>query len=148
MRTPTLTWICLIALSLPVNAEEFQVHQFERRALTDDYFSEGASLGDLNQDGKPDVVHGPFWWEGPEVSQRHEIYPSKPQNRRGYSDNFFSWVYDFNGDGWNDVLTAGLPGTPGFIFENPGRDKLDQHWTKHKVFYQSKKVGFCSCWVE
>ena len=136
MRTPTLTWICLIALSLPVNAEEFQVHQFERRALTDDYFSEGASLGDLNQDGKPDVVHGPFWWEGPEFSQRHDIYPSKPQNRRGYSDNFFSWVYDFNGDGWNDVLTAGLPGTPGFIFENPGRDKLDQHWTKHKVFPQ------------
>jgi hypothetical protein len=28
------------------------------------------------------------------------------------TDNFFSFVYDFNGDGWNDVLTYGLPGTP------------------------------------
>lgn len=121
-------------LSATLSAEDFRVHRFERQSLTADYYSEGASYGDINRDGKPDVVHGPFWWEGPEFTIRHEISAPKPQNRRGYSDNFFSWIHDFDGDGWNDVLTAGLPGTPGFIFHNPGREKFDQHWTRHRVF--------------
>lgn len=133
MRRLIVSLVFLFAASLPARAE-LEVHKFESQTLTDDYFSEGAGFGDINQDGKPDVVHGPFWWEGPEFTIRHEIYPAKPQNRRGYSDNFFSWVHDFNGDGWNDVLTAGLPGTPGYIFQNPGRDKFDQHWTRHKIF--------------
>ena len=134
MRGSICTLLFLFAITSGMNADEFQLHRFERQVLTDDYFSEGANFGDINRDGKPDVVHGPFWWEGPELAVRHEIYAPKPQNRKGYSDNFFSWVYDFNGDGWNDVLTAGLPGTPGYIFENPGREKFDQHWTRHQVF--------------
>ena len=134
MRPSILPWICLIVFSSPLIADDFQIRQFQSQTLTDEYFSEGATFGDINQDGKPDIVHGPFWFEGPEFTRRFEIYPAKAQNRRGYSDNFFSWIYDFNGDGWNDVLTAGLPGTPGFIFENPGRQKFDQHWNKHQVF--------------
>ena len=119
MRRSIILFVCLSVGAFRVDAKDFQVHRFERQQLTDEYFSEGAGFGDLNKDGNPDIVHGPYWWEGPEFTQRHEIYPAKPQNRRGYSDNFFSWVHDFNGDGWNDVLTAGLPGTPGYIFVNP-----------------------------
>ena len=137
MRRSIFPLICLFATSFgTVVADEYQVSRFERQQLTDEYFSEGANFGDINQDGKVDIVHGPFWWEGPEFLQRHEIYPAKPQNRRGYSDNFFSWVYDFNGDGWNDVLTAGLPGTPGTIFENPQGKNLDRHWTRHQIHDQ------------
>ena len=134
MRLTSLLLACLFALPAWVLAEDFRVHRFERQQLTGDYFSEGAGFGDLNRDGKPDVVHGPYWWEGPEFTVRHEIYAPKPQNRRGYSDNFFSWIHDFDGDGWNDILTAGLPGTPGFIFQNPGKDKFDQLWTRHRIF--------------
>jgi len=115
-------------------AEDFVLHTFERRQLTDVYYSEGAGAGDINKDGQMDVVYGPFWFAGPDYKQQFEIYPAKPQNTKGYADNFFSWVYDFNGDGWNDVFVVGFPGTPAYVYENPTAAKFDQLWKKHEVF--------------
>jgi hypothetical protein len=132
--TVGFTWTFGFALAAESRAEDGVLHTFERRQLTDVYYSEGANAGDLNGDGKPDVVYGPHWYEGPAFTEKHEIYPAKPQNRKGYADNFFNWIYDFNGDGWNDILVAGLPGTPAFIFENPKGGDLDKAWKKHTVF--------------
>ncbi|MBI3464325.1 MAG: VCBS repeat-containing protein [Planctomycetes bacterium] len=110
------------------------LHDFQRIQLTDRYFSEGANIGDLNRDGVMDVVSGPYWFEGPDFQKRHEIYPPREQNRQQYADNFFSWVYDFNGDGWNDVFVVGFPGTPAYVYENPGTSGHDKHWTRQEVF--------------
>jgi putative membrane-bound dehydrogenase-like protein len=118
-------------------AQDFQVHRFERQQLTDVYFAEGANFGDFNKDGKPDAVHGPYWWEGPEFKTQREIYAPKPQNRDGYSTNFFTWVHDFTGDGWNDLVTVGLPGSAAILYVNPGAEKVldaTNHWQTHKVF--------------
>lgn len=115
-------------------AEERRLHSFERRQLTETYFSEGANAGDINHDGKPDVVYGPCWFEGPDFAKQHEIYPAKPQPTNFYADNFFNWIYDFNGDGWNDVFVVGFPGTPAYVYENPQADGLAAPWKKHQVF--------------
>ena len=115
-------------------ADDYHLHTFKRQQLTDIYYSEGANFGDINGDGKPDVVHGPYWFEGPTFKKKHEIYPAKPQNRNRYANNFFSWVYDFNGDGTPDVFTVGFPGTPAYVYQNPGRKNLDRLWKKHQVF--------------
>lgn len=109
-------------------------HFFQRETLTQEYFAEGGAVGDFNRDGAPDVTHGPYWWEGPEFRIRHVIYTPQPQPRDGYADNFFAWARDFDGDGWEDLLVVGLPGTPAFVFQNPGAGKLDQPWTRHQVF--------------
>ena len=109
---PSLLFV-LIASAAAALAQDYKLHKFERQQLTNVYYSEGANAGDINGDGKPDVVYGPYWYEGPDFKTKHEIYPAKPQNREGYADNFFNWVYDFNGDGWNDVLVVGFPGKPG-----------------------------------
>ena len=111
---------------------EPRLDSFDRKQLTDVYYSEGAAVGDINRDGHPDVVYGPYWWEGPAFDKKHEIYAPKPQPTNFYADNFFTWVYDFNGDEWPDLLVVGLPGTPAFVFENPG--KRDGHWAKRQVF--------------
>lgn len=115
-----------------VTAADRTLDTFRRRPLTDTYYAEGANAGDVNKDGHPDLVYGPHWYEGPEFKTAHEIYAAKPQPLNFYADNFFNWVYDFNGDGWNDVLVVALPGTPGFVYENP--KGADGHWPKHQVF--------------
>ncbi|MBD3675433.1 MAG: VCBS repeat-containing protein [Planctomycetaceae bacterium] len=115
-------------------AEEHVIHQFDRQELTDVYYSEGINHGDLNGDGHQDIVHGPYWFAGPDFKTRHEIYEPKPQDRNRYADNFFSWVHDVNGDGKNDIFVVGFPGTPAYVYENPGPDNLDSLWQKHQVF--------------
>ena len=127
-------WSCLSA-NVTLQADDaLTVHSFERKQLTNEYYSEGAHAGDINKDGVVDVVYGPFWFEGPEFTKKHEFYAPKPQNREAYSDHFFAWIYDYNGDGWNDIFTVGFPGTPAFVYENPASAGFEHHWTKHQVF--------------
>jgi len=138
MRWNRLRFAALAALTLALpqtaRAQERALHSFERKQLTDVYYSEGANAGDINGDGQADVVYGPFWFEGPAFEKKHEIYPAKPQNREGYADNFFNWIHDFNGDGWNDVFVVGFPGTPAYVYENPKAGGFDKPWKKHAVF--------------
>lgn len=134
----TLAFCFLVALALdapfgvPAAGEDHFATTFERVALSDVYFSEGANAGDLNHDGHGDIVSGPYWYAGPDFKVKSEIYPPVPQNREGYADNFFSWVYDFNADGWGDVFVVGFPGTPAHVYENPR--EAGGFWKKHQVF--------------
>ena len=97
--------------------------------LSDVFFSEGTSAGDLNQDGHTDLVYGPFWFEGPTWKTKHIIYNPKPFDPHGYADNFFTYVDDINGDGWNDVLVFGFPGQAAHWYENP--QNRERPWEKH-----------------
>jgi hypothetical protein len=123
----------LLAPAAPIRGEDHVLHTFDRKQLVDEYYSEGIGVGDLDRDGHADVVYGPVWFAGPDFARKREIYPPKPQNREGYADHFFAWVHDFDGDGWNDILTAGFPGTPGFVYQNPHAGGHDAHWPKHEV---------------
>lgn len=130
-------WVVIVAVSMAqtaIRSEDFTLHTFERQRLSDTYYSEGANAGDINGDGKLDVAYGPYWYEGPSFEKKHEIYAPKPQNVEGYADNFFNWIYDFNGDGAGDVFVVGFPGTPAYVYENPKGEGLNRHWKKHQVF--------------
>ncbi|MBX3412435.1 MAG: VCBS repeat-containing protein [Pirellulales bacterium] len=135
MKISRLVLLVIVCAVAPLaHAEEHALHTFDRQELTNIYFSEGANAGDFNNDGQMDVVHGPYWFEGPKFDKKHEIFPAKPQNVNGYANHFFSWVYDFDGDGWQDTFAVGFPGTPAYVYRNPGRDGADSHWEKHQVF--------------
>ena len=123
-----------------VSAQQHILHTFKKVQLTDQFWSEGANFGDFNHDGKIDIVCGPFWYEGPDFKKRHEYYSADKSFvhkksdgtdekipgfegalgiKNNYSDNFLTFVYDFNHDGWPDVLVYGWPGLEAYWYENP-----------------------------
>jgi len=102
--------------------------------LSDKFYCEGASFGDFNHDGKMDIVSGPYWYEGPDFSpeKKHAYTEVKAFDPKEYSENFFAWSYDFNHDGWDDIMIYGFPGKDASWYENP--KAKDGTWTRHKVF--------------
>src|SRR5688500_18822942 len=98
--------------------------RFEKKVLTDQYYCDGITAGDINRDGKPDVIAGPFWYEGPDFTAKHEFYPAKVFPKEpSPTDSMFSNVHDFNGDDWPDILVFGRVHLhPAYWYENPGKD--------------------------
>lgn len=109
---------------------------FKTVRLSDKFVAEGAYYGDFNRDGKLDVVAGPYWYEDPDFQKRHEVRPAQGFDPKQYSDNFLTFVGDFNGDGWPDILYIGFPGNDTYWYENPAG--MPGHWKRHLV---AKNVG-------
>lgn len=151
----------LLAVALATPAEDYTLHTFKKIQVTDQFWSEGANFGDFNRDGKMDVVSGPYWWEGPQFTQRHEYDRPQPRTspsgsapfkkklpdgteqtidgfegvlgkNNSYSDNFFAFTYDFDQDGWTDILIYGFPGKDASWYENPQGKQGD--WKRHIVW--------------
>lgn len=142
-----------LSLVAPVAAApKPELHSFRKQQLSDQFWSEGASFGDFNRDGKMDVVSGPFWYEGPDFKVRHEFmaadriskskqngqdvtfpgYKGALGNENEYSANFFAFTSDINGDGWTDILILGFPGENSWWFENPGKGAAaNSRWKQH-----------------
>src|ERR1043166_777443 len=127
-------------------------HTFKKIRLTDQFWGEGAAVGDFNHDGKADIACGPFWYAGPEFKNRREFAPANATWKRksadgseeilpgyegalgthnNYSECFIVSGYDFNSDGWDDIAIVGFPGKETSWYENPkGRDG---HWQRHVI---------------
>jgi len=96
--------------------------------LHESFYAEGAGFGDIDGDGKGDLVSGPLWWKGPGFLESHVIYKTEDFDIRRYSDNFFSHVHDIDGDGDNDVLVFGFPGKEARLYLNNGDSVSTSEW--------------------
>ncbi len=143
----------VLALSMSLAQAKNLIHTFKKIHVTDEFWAEGAAIGDFNRDGKMDVVAGPFWYEAPDFKKRHQIYPATATFKRkkadgteetlpgyegalgvnnAYSECFLTYTYDFNHDGWTDVIVYGFPGKEVAWYENPkGKEGL---WERHVIF--------------
>lgn len=106
--------------------------RFKKIILTKDFVSEGVATGDVNRDGKMDVMAGSFWFEAPNW-QRHEIAKGLIFNPdTTFSNSFLNFSMDVNQDGWIDLIRVGFPGKEVVWYENP-RNKPGL-WTMHTIY--------------
>ena len=56
-----------------VSAASAETISFKRQVLDQRFYAESIAAADFNHDGKPDLVAGPFWFEGPAFTKRTEI---------------------------------------------------------------------------
>src|SRR5204863_8339514 len=93
---------------------------------------------DVNRDGKPDILAGDLWYEGPDWKPREIKHvadydlvqdggmvqvvprPGDYNGATGDSDCFLCFAGDVDGDGWVDEIAAGFPGQRITWFRNPG----------------------------
>jgi hypothetical protein len=124
--------LACLSLAMAPTAPAAPAEAYKKLTLSTDFFCEGATFADLNKDGKLDAISGPYWYEGPDFKTRHEIYPALTWDPLRYSDNFFAFTYDFNGDGWLDVFVIGFPGVDASWYQNPG--PKGGMWRRNVVF--------------
>jgi len=131
-----------LALLASVSALAAAEVTFTKQTLTKDFVAEGCAVADFNHDGHLDVAAGRFLWLGPDFKEKVAYTPERvnaggptktPYNpATGYSDYFIQFAYDFNGDGWADLLVFGLPGDPAYVYVNPAGKGGD--WARHNIF--------------
>lgn len=108
--------------------EEKPMLKFERQKIGTGTF-EAASVFDVNNDGKLDIVSGEYWYEGPDFKKAHKICDIRKVE--DYYDDFSDYPMDVNGDGYMDIVTGGWWGETLRWRENP--KGKDVEWQVHDI---------------
>lgn len=104
---------------------------FERHMLDGGAY-ETCAIGDINKDGRPDIVSGANWYEGPTWIQHpfREI-----EYYRNATEDLTDLLLDVNGDGYLDVISSASHANKLWWNENPGehRGKKGGLWNEHLI---------------
>jgi len=104
---------------------------FSKHIVHEEFISEGVAVGDINQDGRKDLVAGFYWFEAPDWTP-HEIMPPEVFDyTKGYSHSFLNFLMDVDFDGWLDFISIDFPGEGVYWYKNPGAK--DMHWEEHLI---------------
>lgn len=118
MKTRWVLFFATLASFCSISVVAGQV-RFKKIVVDKTFRSEGVAVGDVNHDGKPDILTGDVWYAAPDWKM-HEICPvGQYDGSKGYSNCFVNFAQDVNGDGWIDSIVIGMPDTECFWYENP-----------------------------
>ena len=132
----------VLALAALGHSQSADTVNWTRVEVNNQFFNEGADFADIDKDGKMDIVSPPFWYEGPDWKVSHRFRAGKALAGDsgvygGGSDAPWQCeTYDFNGDGYPDILTNMGPccGTVEW-YQNPGATArtATANWTAHTM---------------
>ena len=128
LMLPLAVSAVVLAAGEPLWAEDGGL-TFRPRLLAVDA-NEGIASGDIDRDGRPDLVAGRYWFRSGDFAPR----PLRPiEDWNGYVQSNGDYLYDVNDDGWLDVIAGSFLPTEVRWYENPGRQglRLGQQWSGH-----------------
>jgi VCBS repeat protein len=131
---PSWVFPVLVALLRGFGQEAGPV-PFQKIRLNPQFYSEGIHFADLDRDGKQDVIAGPYWFPGPDYTRKIAFRAprSSPFPISGDTDCYSLFPFDFNQDGWTDILSLRLPGGAEAVwYENPKGGT--GYWSEHIAF--------------
>lgn len=121
----------LVYCSLYAQPSKKDSVSFKKVIITSEFVSEGAAVGDVNHDGKMDIMAGAFWFEAPGWA-KHEIDEAKTFNPdTTYSNSFLNFSMDVDQDGWIDFVRVGFPGKETVWYKNPANKP--GHWKMYMI---------------
>ena len=103
---------------------------FRKHILSNIFVSEGVATGDVNRDGKMDILAGNYWFRAPDW-KRNLIHTDTLNPVPGYSTSFLNYSMDVNNDGWIDLIRFDQPGGVCMWYENP--QNKTQLWQAHLI---------------
>lgn len=125
--------VCYKDLRLAKIEPEKVSSNFRMQRLDEFWYSWGAAVADINHDGHLDVIAGPYYYLGPDFSERREIYLAEsfnPSNQ--YAPNMVTHSHDFHGNGWPDILATEMRQM--VLYVNPQGE--NRRWKRHLVVPQ------------
>ena len=101
---------------------------FEKHVIANESYGHGIGVGDVNGDGRNDILTPKGWFEAP-VDMRAGKWTFHPEWDMDKAAAAYMHVIDINGDGRNDVLSSNAHDYGLYWLENMGGGK----WTKHMI---------------
>lgn len=117
---------------VPANASNSDSIKFVAHRIGN-YRSEACCVGDFNNDGKLDIVAGPYLYLAPDFKPQkiREIFSDVNNDGKGYCHDFMNIAMDVDGDGWLDIVACSWFEKRATWYRNPG--KAGGPWKEYLV---------------
>lgn len=118
-----------LLLAVSAQSKDLSEIKWEKISINENSQFEAAGIGDINNDGHPDIMCGSHWYAGPDFKITYFITEIEKPNT--YYNDFANELMDVDGDGDLDAISATWFSQSVLWRENPGTP--GKPWTVHQI---------------